>query len=287
RRKRRPCERSSGRSSDIGSTPRRRGCSPSTRDGARPRRCCSSPREARGRRTCRRSSPWECRRGRRSRACATSTPRPSSTSSRTGRRGRRVATKTAGKARRSQLVGTYGVGAIFPAEAESYLICGLDHWYEKAAPVVHEPRLAAALNVNAFRQPPAAGHAGVPVVRFPEWHYCPKCRVLGEHWRIGDKKRGRCKQCRVDLVPSRFVACCPAGHIQDFPYFRWLHRQGEAGARADHRMTIEARGQSSSLADIVLGCSCGVRPRSLEGAMNQGGLAGVTRCFGERRWLPG
>lgn len=198
-----------------------------------------------------------------------------------------MAIKTAGKARRSQLVGTYGVGAIFPAEAESYLICGLDHWYEKAAPVVHEPRLAAALNVDSFRQPPATERTGVPVVRFPEWHYCPKCRVLGEHWRIGDKKRGRCKQCRVDLVPSRFVACCPAGHIQDFPYFRWLHRQGEAGARADHRMTIEARGQSSSLADIVLGCSCGVRPRSLEGAMNQGGLVGVTRCFGERRWLPG
>jgi hypothetical protein len=198
-----------------------------------------------------------------------------------------VAAKTAGKARRSQLVGTYGVGAIFPAEAESYLICGLDHWYEKAAPVVQEPRLAAALNVDTFRQPPAAGFAGVPVVRFPEWHYCPKCRVLGEHWRIGDKKHSRCKDCRVDLVPSRFVACCTAGHIQDFPYFRWLHRQAEAGARADHRMTIEARGQSSSLADIVLRCSCGVRPRSLEGAMNQGGLVGVTKCFGERRWLPG
>ncbi|WP_052437070.1 hypothetical protein [Georgenia sp. SUBG003] len=129
------------------------------------------------------------------------------------------------KARTSQLVSTYGVGSIYPAAAESYLVCGIDEWDEKNCAPVPEPRLAAALGVEVFRQPPASGRGrGIPVLRFPEWYYCPKCRALGPYWKLGDKKSGRCRECALELVPSRFVACCPAGHIQDFPYFRWLHR---------------------------------------------------------------
>ncbi|WP_418608403.1 hypothetical protein [Georgenia sp. SUBG003] len=42
----------------------------------------------------------------------------------------------------------------------------------------------------------------------------------------------------------------------------------------------------SSLADIELSCSCGVRPVVLAGAMQQGALADVTKCWGQKLWLP-
>ncbi len=51
-----------------------------------------------------------------------------------------------------------------------------------------------------------------------------------------------------------------------------------------HKMTIMARG-GSSLSDLVLGCSCGVLPRTLEGALDKDALKGYKKCSGARPWL--
>ena len=49
---------------------------------------------------------------------------------------------TGAKARRSQLLSTYGIGGLFPSESTSFMITGLDDWNESRAPIVSEPRLA-------------------------------------------------------------------------------------------------------------------------------------------------
>lgn len=191
------------------------------------------------------------------------------------------------RARQSQLVTTYGVGSLFPAGDQSFMICGTDEWDESWSPPVEEPRLARSLGVHTFRAPSSGqGRGDVPAVRFPTFHYCPECRRLGRFWEFNSKKMV-CEDCGGrDLTPSRFVACCEDGHIEDFPYFQWVHR-GQERTDVKHKMALESQGASSSLADIVVRCSCGVRPYNLDGAFARHALVEIKGCGGKRPWLPG
>ena len=196
---------------------------------------------------------------------------------------------TVAEARRSQLVTTYGVGAIFPAQDESFMIVGLDDWQEFLCPIVSEPRLARSLNVNTFRLPPSGSSKSrdLPVIRFPKVHHCPACQELGMLNHFGswdDNVHGACSR---KLLPSRFVICCPRGHIDDFPYFRWVHRGEDVAEGANHQLSLRTRGESSSLADILIRCSCGVPPRSMAGSFGAKALSGIVKCFGQRPWLRG
>lgn len=186
-------------------------------------------------------------------------------------------------ARRSQLVSTYGVGALFPAQSESYMILGIDSW-PASCPEITEPRLARVLGVSSFKAPSAGLKQDIPVIRFPETHYCPRCRKLGRLPDFGCPWNDNiCSKCKVELVPSRFVTCCPRGHIDDFPYFAWVHPPGYDKA-AQHELSLQARGRSSSLSDIVISCSCGTPSTTLEGALSKDALDGL-KCLGRRPWL--
>lgn len=196
-----------------------------------------------------------------------------------------MATTDRPKARQSQLVTTYGVGSLYPAGDQSFMVCGTDEWDDKWSPSVEEPRLARSLGVHTFKAPSSGKRSGdVPVVRFPLFHYCPECRRLDRYWAF-DARKMECPDCTRDLTPSRFVACCENGHIEDFPYFQWLHR-GANTKDDEHVMRLESRGASSSLADIVVRCSCGVPAHDLDGSFNRNALTEIKRCGGKRPWLP-
>lgn len=189
--------------------------------------------------------------------------------------------------RRSQLITTYGVGAVVPVESESFIIGGIDDWptpRDKRQRVVVEPRLARLLGVNRFLSPPSGERSAVPIYRFPELVFCPECKNLDAHYRLADQHSNECRECGRTLVPSRFVACCVNGHIEDFPYFQWVHR-GQAGEGKDHNLTLEVRGTSSSLSDILIRCSCGVKPATMQNALGRGSMQGIKRCAGKRPWL--
>jgi len=195
--------------------------------------------------------------------------------------------KKIGDARQSQLVTTYGVGSLFPSEDQSYVVMGTDYW-PPTSPRLDEPRLARALGMKGFRTPSAGRSNGdVPVMRFPLMHYCPKCHVLGQLHQLQDQQTMWCKHCHKSrLVPSRFVACCDAGHLEDFPYYQWVHKGEEAASGEErHQLTLRILGRSSSLSDILVGCSCGVPPKSLNGSFSQHALPPVRRCSGRRPWL--
>lgn len=190
------------------------------------------------------------------------------------------------KARQSQLVTTYGVGSLFPAGDQSFIICGTDDWDERWCAEVEEPRLARSLRVRTFRAPSTGSNRGdVPAVRFPAYHYCPTCRRLDYFTRF-DARKMQCPDCVTDLTPSRFVACCENGHIEDFPYFQWVHR-GHDVVGDNHKLKLTTRGASSSLADIVISCSCGVPAHDLDGSFSAGALQKIKSCAGRRPWLPG
>ena len=193
--------------------------------------------------------------------------------------------RTKGEIRRSQLITTYGVGAIVAVEDESFMIAGMDRWPVSASDL-HEPRLERELGVHGFVVPPATeDDPDIPVVRFPTMMSCPECHRLAEHRRFTAFGGHTCNVCEWPLVPSRFVVVCDHGHIDDFPYFNWVHAGSTRTGEKTHDMRIEAAGTTASLRDIVISCSCGVQPVSMDGAFSRDALRGVFSCSGRRPWL--
>lgn len=192
-----------------------------------------------------------------------------------------------GSVRRSQVVTTYGPGAMIAVDDESFMVTGLDRWDVVDADAVPERRLERELHVHALYLPPSETESfrasrGLPVIRFPLIHSCPECNRLDWFRKLSADEKNVCSRCDRPLVPSRFVVACANGHIDDFPYSRWAHK-GPAGD-GDHRLELRTRGASASLRDIVITCSCGAQ-RSLDGAFDRHELAAVTRCQGNRPWL--
>ncbi|MEQ4209654.1 DUF1998 domain-containing protein [Actinopolymorpha sp. B9G3] len=185
--------------------------------------------------------------------------------------------------RRTSLVSTFGVGSLLPAQDDSVMLCGLDDWHE--GDLITEPRLARSLGVREFRSPPTwrKSNGDVPAVRFPEWAFCTDCRRLGPFWEISDRETKMCARCNAATSPSRFVSCCMNGHIEDFPYRAWVHK--DAGVGHDgHGLNLVARGHTSALSDLIVECECGLG-RSMLGAFDSGALRGLKRCSGSRPWL--
>lgn len=197
-----------------------------------------------------------------------------------------------GGVRRSQMVTTYGVGAMIAVDNESFIVAGLDSWDVSQAPEVLERRLARLLKVRSFRQPPAPAPDratdGVHVRRFPNMYSCPKCATLQPFYKFNSPPRtARCGTCEEDLVPSRFVLACNNGHISDFPYWRWVHRgSGHTGGLCGGTLSLGTNGSTASLRSVVVSCSCGVPDVSMEGAFRSRVLKDLgIRCEGGRPWL--
>lgn len=196
--------------------------------------------------------------------------------------------RTLGEARRSQLVTTYGVGAVIAIEDESFMVSGLDHWDATDQDLwIHEPRLERLHRVRHFVLPAASGDENkedIPVTRFPRWYSCPECGELDQFRHLAaTPDKSECADCSARLVPSRFVMVCEGGHIDDFPYKAWVH--GRDGAKeGTHRSKVKTLGMTASLRDIVITCSCG-QSRSMEGAFRRNALKEVTWCSANQPWL--
>ncbi|MFE5489218.1 DrmB family protein [Streptomyces virginiae] len=204
-----------------------------------------------------------------------------------------------GAVRRTQVITTYGVGSLIAVDHESFIVSGLDEaeesWSRDESPRIHERRLARVLEVDSFRLPPASDDTskdGLRVRRFPLMHFCPECNDLQRH-RDFNPPAGRsvCGTCEVDLVPSRFVVACEAGHLGEFPYRQWLHRSRERGAVSavpcGGKLKMRTSGRTSSLRSILVSCTCGQVPEvSMEGSFRRNALHDLgLRCQGTRPWL--
>ncbi|MFF7054764.1 DrmB family protein [Streptomyces griseorubiginosus] len=204
-----------------------------------------------------------------------------------------------GTVRRAQAITTYGVGSLIAVDHESFVVSGLDKaedsWDVHEAPKIHERRLARLLAVDYFRLPPASddnSKDGLRVRRFPLMHSCPQCNELQRH-RDFNPPAGRsvCGTCEVELVPSRFVVACEAGHLDEFPYWQWVHRSTDRGAAAlgqcGGKLKLRTSGHTSSLRSILVSCTCGKAPEvSMEGSFRRTALKDLgLRCRGARPWL--
>lgn len=225
-----------------------------------------------------------------------------------------------GALRRSQVITTYGPGAIVDFRAGghggapiSVVIAGLDTWddpHSTKTPglghpqTINEPRLQERLGVEGFRLPPVVAQIapGVPKkggdhlvgVRFPEWLMCPSCHLLRRRRQWAEEPGdpapycGDCstKKKRRHAVPVRFITACRKGHLDEFPWSFWAHRtSSDRNCKQDREFTLDMAGKAG-LAGVLLTCpACGACT-SMEGCLGEEALKPLP-CRGRRPWLPG
>src|ERR1043165_8698782 len=119
--------------------------------------------------------------------------------------------------RPSQVISTFGPGAIIDLPDDSVMLAGIEHWFENYKPhkKISEPRLQEPLKVNEFRTPPVGSYKeyDIPFVRFPRWRVCPKCNRLSHQfrWPKGNSDLPpvpRCDACDMPTSPARIVVAC-------------------------------------------------------------------------------
>ena len=212
-----------------------------------------------------------------------------------------------GEIRQSQLITTFGPGAMTDLPERSVLISGLDFWFGERT-VISETRLsgklATLLQVPAVRleTPPQSGDvddlrpSGVPVFRFPEWfvtqdsrglfagngrrtRYLVHLRALARGNRFIDPDTGN----RLKVVPVRFVRACRRGHIGDIDWYFFLHGNDNQCRNQGRPLFLDERGTSGDLSEIWIRCDCGQERSMAQVAIQKAEVFG--RCDGARPWL--
>lgn len=211
--------------------------------------------------------------------------------------------RSAGQLRRSQVITTYGPGALIDLPYDAAIVGGLETWpHPEELQEIDEPRLSrkvaemTGVPAPALLVPPV--HSGDPrlprrgigIYRFPQWFLVQEPTpdaASGGREREGSRRLvqamaleapGRFQGCPV--VASRFVRACPRGHIDDLNWRGFVHPPAEA---CRNQLWLDERGSTGDLEDLVVRCECG-RWRGLhEAAVLDGAPLG--QCPGSRPWL--
>ena len=221
-----------------------------------------------------------------------------------------------GELRPSQLLYTFGTGAIVDLPHVSAMVMGLEDWATPYAKPIQEERLleqvrrrlgpqVAALLTPPMRDEPDEGFfqafddsalVGVPVASFPRWMRCPACGLLAPlasglfHLRttpgrpdLAQYVHHNCnKLSQPAVLPARFLFACEAGHLDDFPW-RWFVHRGEAGCFGI--LELREHGVSGEAAEVEVTCrECGKTRRMADAFLRD--TAGVLpACRGRRPQL--
>ena len=192
-----------------------------------------------------------------------------------------------GEIRPNQLITTFGPGSIVDAVKDSVTVLDLNYWKEKGKKII-DGRLAAYLGVDCFYMPRTSYSGDIPVVSFPYMHVCSnvKCGKIFDVRENFDLERYlkfgvTCPVCHKQAYPSRFITICENGHMHDFPWSWWVHN-GNTTCKGTMRMY--STGNTSTLADMWVECSCGAR-RSMMGATQRENFEGM-KCSGHHPFRP-
>ncbi|MEO5340503.1 MAG: DUF1998 domain-containing protein [Magnetococcus sp. MYC-9] len=207
--------------------------------------------------------------------------------------------------RASQLITTFGPGAMLDLPDAAVMIAGLDSWQfdRSCLPIISEPRLTAKLaryldtsQLSLRAPPPCLDFApggpkqGVVVWRFPQWFLVqsPVTTERGMRRRLvhqnalqqGKYRDADDRRQNKTVVPVRFVRACRKGHIGDVDWISFVH-EGRSGCYRD--LWFEDRGTGGNLDEQFVVCDCG-QERALSKAATPRFRA-LGKCDGNRPWL--
>jgi hypothetical protein len=220
-----------------------------------------------------------------------------------------------GELRPSQILTTFGIGAIIDLPNLSVMVMGLEDWPLKDTVEIGEERLLASVKevlghqVQAMRSAPVvpdtyqvgpfdpSSLVGVPVAPFPRWMVCPYCRRLAplssnlfklETPFRTDQIRyvhGNCSKPGKSptVVPARFIVACPNGHLDDFPWREFVHNGTTNCMGGLKLLEPSASGEAAHIFVQCEGENCGaIRPMSDAFKMD---LRALPVCRGRRPHL--
>lgn len=214
-----------------------------------------------------------------------------------------------GQIRPSQLLWTYGPGALIDLPNISVVTMGLEFWRKDLCTPIYESRLLDAVrktlhfNVTELLMPPLAqadnpdpytpeGLMGVPVRPFPTWLRCVNCGRLGkydgnifkiqhnayhpERTHFYHDNCPKSKKGKAEAVPSRFLVACPHGHLDDFPW-RWFVHNGPSDCKGS--LSFYEDKASLQTENLWVKCECGAA-RSMAFAFGEEGKHSLPACRG-------
>lgn len=223
-----------------------------------------------------------------------------------------------GELRPSQIMFSFGIGAVVDLPNLSVMVMGLNEWDTTLSAPLAEERLLAAVREELGPQfqklvpPPVpednqggaisplsqAAKVGIPVSPFPGWGVCPACRLLApfsssmftlkEDLYRPDKTRYVHSNCTKSgkypptVIPARFLVACRQGHLDDFPWLYFIHR-GESNCPG--RLRLLEAGISGSAADVIIKCDKCNQSRSLAEAFGSIGKQNMPQCRGRHPHL--
>lgn len=204
-----------------------------------------------------------------------------------------------GQIRQSQMITTFGPGAMLDLPNHSVLVGGLEYW-SQGGDEIQEPRLAnklrTLLGVHELKlkspppdqDDPTSPQTGVTAWQFPEWFITQdvegggqanvRSRLLVHRKALIKGKFVDADKKRRSVVPVRFVRACRAGHINDIDWYGFVHQSNDSCKR---QLMIEERGTSADLSEVWVRCECGA-DRAMSDAAAVGALG---TCNGARPWL--
>jgi len=205
-----------------------------------------------------------------------------------------------GELRPSQIITTFGPGSVVDLPNISVVLAGTDFWATGPEQEIDEPRLRSMLRVSRFYRPAVrsdGGAAGVPSFVFPRYLRCPRCRRLGTYDRTDlfsfDRRRFRCKA-RHDgrvprggpvVFPARFVVACSEGHLDDFPWYNYVHKGQGADACKPEQLVFRESAESAAVSGLIVACELCGKWRTMEDAFGNRAPAALGPCSGARPWL--
>lgn len=214
-----------------------------------------------------------------------------------------------GELRRSQVITTFGPGAMIDLPEHSIIVGGLDHWYGRDMSGLRifedrlEARVAQQLDQGSIelRSPPVdpdepgAPRTGIAAFLFPTWFLG---QVIQEYRTKGGKiyrtrplmpynrlvKGGYLDENRKvkPVVPVRFVQACVKGHISDIDWYAFVRNDFKTERKG--QLWLDEGGAGNDFSEIYVRDEVTGKRRPLSKAMVRG-KGPLGKCPGRMPWM--
>jgi hypothetical protein len=205
-----------------------------------------------------------------------------------------------GQIRQSQIITTFGPGALVDLPNHAAIVGGLETWQGVDKPVFEERlvgKLQGMLGIPGLKlyappidlRDPIAPRTGITAWMFPEWfvaQYEPdasakvRSRPLIHRETLVSGKYLALDRRKYPVVPIRFVQACLNGHISDIDWYGFVHGHKNPCRR---QLFVDERGTGGDLSDITIRCECGESRPMISAAQISDHSLGY--CHGHRPWL--